>query len=127
MTTFSRSQGTIHINRFSLNLQKKSPSVSTPELGLHVVINGDEGDVVGADEEVHFGLDHGPDGTGTGTRWGPPHDGGMARVGVGVVGSVFLNGSDGDASGEGEGGGGGGGGVVVAPRAAPLLAPARRR
>ena len=88
------------------------------------MIYGDEGDVVGADEEVHFGLDHGPYGTGAAARWRPPDDGGMARVGVGVVGSVFLNGSDGDAAGEREGGGGGGRGVVVARS---LLAPARRQ
>ena len=69
------------------------------------VLDGDEGDVVGADEEVHFGLNYG------------------MVVGVGV-GSVFLNGSDGDAAGEREGGGGGGRGVVVAR---PLLAPARRQ
>ena len=72
VTTFSRSQGTIHINRLSLNLQKKVPiiSVSAPELGLHVALDGYEGDVVGPDEEVHFGLDHCstgcPNGTGTG-------------------------------------------------------------
>ena len=71
------------------------------------MLDGDERDVVGPDEEVHFGLNHGaaigrPNGIGPG----------MIRVGVG---SVFLNGSDGDASGEGEG-------VVVAPaRAAPLI------
>ena len=71
-----------------------------------VVLDGDEGDVVGADEEVHLGLNYGmADGVGAG------------------VGSGFLNGSDGDAPGEGEGGRGGGGVVV----AAPLLAPAHRR
>ena len=86
-----------------------------PEFGLDVAVDGDEGDVVGPDEEVDLGLHQ----TGwAAARW----RGGNGMVGAGVVGSVFfLNGSDGDAPGEGEGGGGG---VVVA---APLLAPARRR
>ena len=81
-----------------------------PEFGLDVAVDGDEGDVVGPDEEVHLGLLHHT------ARWRHSR-----MVGVVWVGSVvvFLNGSDGDAPGEGEGGG-----VVVA---APLLAPARRR
>ena len=83
-----------------------------------MAVDGDEGDVVGPDEEVDLGLHH--QSGGAAARWR-----GNGMVGAAGVGSVlfFLNGSDGDAPGEGEGGRGGGGVVV----AAPLLAPARRR
>ena len=106
----------VRTNHLAISDSKKW-TFCPPEFGLDVAVDGDEGDVVGPDEEVHLGLHHQ-------TGWAAARWRGNGMVGAGVGSVFFLNGSDGDAPGEGEGGGGGGGGVVVA---APLLAPARRR